>query len=47
MHDAIEGMAICLSIGLVLLPPTAFILFVRYIGRKEKAALRDISHNEV
>ncbi len=46
MRDAIEGLAVCLSVGMVFMPLIGFILFNRYINRKEKEALREISQHE-
>jgi hypothetical protein len=43
MHDAVESLAICLSIGMVFTPLIGFILFLRYINRKEKAALAELN----
>ena len=39
MHDLIESVAICYAIGKMLAPLIGFVLFLRYINRKEKAAL--------
>ncbi|MDX1418103.1 MAG: hypothetical protein R3293_28130 [Candidatus Promineifilaceae bacterium] len=42
MHDMIEGFAICLSVVMIFTPVIGFLLFLRYIRRKEKAALEQI-----
>ncbi len=41
MHDLIESLAICYAVGLIFAPLIAFLLFLRYIKRKEKAALAE------
>lgn len=46
MRDAIEGLAICLSVGIVFMPLIGFLMFNRYINHKEKKALREISQND-
>lgn len=41
MHDLVESLAICYSIGMIFTPLIGFALFLRYINRKEKAALTE------
>jgi hypothetical protein len=41
MHDLIEGLAICFSMGLIFTPLIGFLLILRYINRKEKAVLAE------
>ena len=50
MHDfaevfgtSIEGLAICLSVGMIFTPLVGFVLFLRYINRKEKATLAELN----
>jgi hypothetical protein len=45
MHDLIEGLAICFSVGMIFTPLIGFLLFLRYISRKEKAALAEYGDN--
>lgn len=45
MHDLIEGLAICFSVGMIFTPFISFVLFMRYINRKEKAVLANL-HKE-
>ena len=39
MHDMIESVAICFSVFLIFSPLIGFVIFSRYINRKEKAVL--------
>ena len=39
MHDMIASLAICLSILLIFTPLIGFVIFSRYLSRKEKAVL--------
>lgn len=41
MHDLIEGMAICSAVTMMFIPLVGFVLFLRVIKRKEKAALAE------
>ncbi len=41
MHDLLEGLAICFSVALIFTPLIGFVLFLRYINRKERAALAE------
>ena len=43
MHDFIEGLAICLSVGMIFTPLVGFLLFLRYINRKEQATLAEFN----
>ena len=43
MGDFFEGLAICLSVGMVFTPLIGYVLFSRYLKRKEKAALKEFS----
>jgi hypothetical protein len=45
MHDLIEGLAICFSVSMIFTPLIGFLLFLRYINRKEKAALAEFNEN--
>jgi len=44
MHDMIASLAICLSVGMVFTPLIGFVLFLRYINRKEKAAVEQFNN---
>ena len=41
MHDLIESLAICSAIAMIFMPLIGFVLFLRTIKRKEKAALME------
>jgi hypothetical protein len=43
MHDLIESLAICLSVSMIFTPLIGFVLFLRHINRKEKAALAELN----
>lgn len=43
MLDLIEGLAICFSVLMIFSPLVGFVLFTRYINRKEKAALAEFA----
>jgi len=45
MHDFIESLAISFSIAMIFTPLVGFLLFLRYINRKEKAALAEYGEN--
>lgn len=45
MHDLIEGLAICFSVGMIFTPLISFLIFLRYINRKEKATLAEYGEN--
>jgi len=43
MHDLIESLAICFSIAMIFTPLIGFLLFLRYINRKETSALVELN----
>jgi uncharacterized membrane protein affecting hemolysin expression len=43
MHDTIESLVICFSVGIIFTPLILFLLFLRYINHKEKAALAELN----
>lgn len=43
MHDLIESLAICFSLTLIFTPLIGFLLFLRYIKHKERAALAEFN----
>lgn len=45
MQDMIESLAICFSAGMIFLPFMVFVIFTRYISRKEKAVLKELNEN--
>ncbi|MBK6710464.1 MAG: hypothetical protein KA362_09115 [Chloroflexi bacterium] len=41
MRDLVEGLAVLTAVALVFGPVIGYVLFSRYLARKEQAALRE------